>query len=118
MSSDTTHRIREAAPAAAGKARQVASIEFATFKQHEGRQSVLAFWDCSTHPDNGNATTPARIVLSEVAFEDPVWVDMVTGAICELPEDCVVTEGGKTILKDIPVYDAPALITDRSVVVH
>lgn len=47
-----------------------------------------------------------------------IWVDMVTGAIYELPEDRVVSEDGKTILKDIPVYDAPALITDRSVVIY
>ena len=88
------------------------------FRKKDGHQSVLAFWDCSTHPDNPNATTPARIELNGVAFEEPVWVDIVTGAIYELPEDRVATEGGKTILKDIPVYDAPVLITDRSVVVY
>ena len=88
------------------------------FRKKGERQTVLAFWDCSTHPDNPNVTTPARVELSEVTFEHPVWVDMVTGAIYELPEDRVVTEDGKTILKDIPVYDAPALITDRSVVVY
>ena len=88
------------------------------FRKKGGRQSVLAFWDCSTHPDNANETTPARIALSGVAFENPVWVDMVTGAIYELPEGRIVPDGGKTILNDIPVYDAPALITDKSVVIY
>lgn len=88
------------------------------FKKQGGGQSLLAFWDCSTHPDNANEITPARITLPGVVFQDPVWVDMVTGAIYELPSDRVVTAGGKTMLKDVPVYDAPALITDKAVVVY
>ncbi len=86
------------------------------FRKKGGRPCVLAVWDCSSHPDNGNATTPARIEFDGVAFEEPVWVDMVTGGIYELPADRVVTEGGTTILKGIPVYDAPALVAEKSVV--
>jgi hypothetical protein len=87
------------------------------FKKEPGNRHVLALWDSSSHPENENPTTPAQIMLAGVAFEEPVWVDMITGAIYELPADRVVTEGNKTVLKDIPVYDAPALITDKSVVV-
>ena len=87
------------------------------FRKKEGQGTVLAFWDCSDHPENDNSTTPARIALTGVVFKGPVWVDMVTGAIYELPEDRVVTEDGKTVLKEIPLYDAPALIADRSVVI-
>ena len=86
--------------------------------KNTGGHNVLAFWDCSSNPENENPTTPAQITLTGVAFQEPVWVDMVTGAIYELPADRVVTEGGKTALKDIPVYDAPTLITDKSVVVY
>lgn len=78
---------------------------------------LLAFWDCSSNPENENGTTPAQITLTGVTFEEPVWVDTVTGAIYELPKDRVVTEGDKTVLKDIPLYDAPAFITDKRVVV-
>lgn len=87
------------------------------FKKKSGGRHVLAFWDSSSHPENENPTIPAQITLSGVAFEEPVWVDMVTGAIYELPADRVLAEGDKTLLKDIPVYDAPALITDKSMVV-
>jgi len=86
------------------------------FKKQDGR-SVLALWDCSSNPENENPTTMAQITLAGIAFQEPVWVDVVTGAIYELPKERIVTEGAKTVLKDIPVYDAPALVTDRSVVV-
>ena len=86
------------------------------FQKAGGDQRLLAFWDCSDHPDNANETTPAQITLTGVTFAEPVWVDTVTGAIYELPPDRVVTKGDKTVLRDIPLYDAPVFITDRSVV--
>lgn len=86
------------------------------FKKQGGGQSLLCFWDSSTHPDNGNETAPARITLPNVTFTEPVWVDTVTGAIYELPEDRIAAGDGRTVLNDIPVFDAPALITDKSVV--
>ncbi len=53
-----------------------------------------------------------------MTFKDPVWIDTVTGAIYELPPAHCAAEGGKTVLSDIPLYDAPALITDKSVVIN
>lgn len=88
------------------------------FKKQSSGGHVLALWDSSSHPENENPTTPARITLTGVVFQEPVWVDMVTGAIYELPADRVVAEGGKTVLKDVPVYDAPALVAEKNVVVY
>jgi len=88
------------------------------FSKKGSSHKLAAFWDCSDHPENTNETTPAQITVTDVTFKEPVWVDVVTGAIYELPADRVVTEGNKTILKDIPVYDAPALITDKGVVLY
>jgi hypothetical protein len=53
-----------------------------------------------------------------VRFNDPVWIDTVTGAIYELPPARCAIESGKTVLSDIPLYDAPTLITDKSVVIN
>ena len=87
------------------------------FKKKEGSQYLLAVWDASNHPDNANAITPAQIALPGVTFTEPVWVDVVTGGIYELPGDRVVTGEGRTVLKAIPIYDAPALVTNKSVVI-
>lgn len=86
------------------------------FRKKGGGQNLLAFWDCSSHPDNGNETTTAQIALPGITFEDPVWVDVVTGAIHELPKDRITVEQSKTLLKNIPLYDAPVFITDKNVV--
>lgn len=94
-------------------AKQVAAY---LFKKKGSGASLLAFWDCSSHPDNGNETTTAQFVLPGITFEDPVWVDVVTGAIYELPKDRITIEQSKTLLNDIPLYDAPVFITDRKAV--
>ncbi len=87
------------------------------FRKHNAGPHLLAFWDCSDHPENENPTIPARFTLTGVSFLDPVWVDTVTGAIYELPKDRCIIEGGTTVLTNIPLYDAPAFITDKSVVI-
>ena len=88
------------------------------FRKQNGGPRLLAFWDSSSHPENENRTVPARFTLTDVTFKDPVWVDTVTGAIYELPPARCTVEGGKTVLSDIPLYDAPAIITDKSVVIN
>ena len=88
------------------------------FRKKGGGPYLLAFWDTSGHPGNENRTVPSQFTLTGVSFDDPVWVDTVTGAIYELPKNRLAVEGGKTVLKDIPLYDAPAFITDKRLVIY
>ena len=48
--------------------------------------------------------------------EKPVWVDMITGRIGEVPADNVRAEGAETVLTDVPLWDSPVLIADSAVV--
>ena len=45
--------------------------------------------------------------------ENPVWVDMITGRVFEIPAENVVCEQNGTVLKDVPMWDSPVMITDR-----
>ncbi len=42
-------------------------------------------------------------------------MDTITGGIFEIPQERMIVEGENVIFKDIPIYDAPAFITDKSV---
>jgi hypothetical protein len=42
-------------------------------------------------------------------------VDSITGGIYEIPKDKILADADKVIFKDIPVYDAPAFITDKKI---
>jgi hypothetical protein len=84
-------------------------------RARKGGRQIVVFWDKSKVPGNSNDTTPATLKIRGGAFKDPVWVDAVTGNVYEIPPDKVVVENDKVIFRDIPVYDAPAFITDRDV---
>lgn len=87
--------------------------------QHKpGGQQLLVFWDKSAVPSNGNATVRATLTLAKGSFKEPVWVDTLTGGIFELPKERMSVEGEKLVFKDIPVYDAPAFITEKSLVMQ
>ena len=72
------------------------------------------FWDKSAVPSNGNDTVSATITSAKGDITDPVWVDTITGGVFEIPKERMSVDGEKVVFKDIPVYDAPALIADKS----
>jgi len=97
--------------------RQVASPAVYTFRQKGTGIPVVAFWDASKHPVNENEVQRAVVSVQRQAFRDPVWVDLVTGAIYDVPDAMIVqNKPGATVFEDVPFYDAPVVITERELV--
>ncbi len=86
------------------------------YRKRPGGQPVVVFWDKSDVPSDRNDTVSATITIAKGPIAEPVWVDVITGGIFELPKDRMSSEGENLIFKDIPVYDAPAFIADKSLV--
>jgi Beta-galactosidase len=84
------------------------------FKKKAGGQHLLVFWDKSAVPSNQNDTAPATFTIAQGAFTEPVWVDLITGGVYEIPAANITHDGDKLAFKNIPVYDAPTLIADKS----
>ena len=55
------------------------------------------------------------IRIEGATFENPVWIDLVSGVVYEIPAKCMKVKNGVVTIKDVPVYDAPVVITDKSV---
>lgn len=87
---------------------------FYAYKNTKTGQQVLVFWDKSGVPSDKNDTADATFTIAKGSFTEPVWVDLITGGIHEIPAEKMIVEGNKVTFKNIPVYDAPALITDKS----
>ena len=102
------------------KGEQAEGLVTYAFRQKETAIPLLAFWDASNHPTNDNAIRRTTLQLGGVDFAEPVWIDMVTGAIYELPRRIYIPFGsprGKgAILENVPYYDAPAVVTERKLV--
>lgn len=88
-----------------------------TFSRQQTGIPLVAFWNASRHPLNDNAISRTTLEVRGVSFDDPVWIDLVTGAIYRLPEQMKVDLGRFGMLfEDVPYYDAPVVITDRRLV--
>ncbi|NUQ64148.1 MAG: beta-galactosidase [Pirellulales bacterium] len=90
-------------------------ITWFAYRNEKAASDVLVFWNGTTYPLDTNDTLPATIRVEGGKFADPVWADLITGRIYEIPEDCRSLSEGKMVLKKIPTYDAPALIADRNI---
>ena len=51
-----------------------------------------------------------------VRFADPVWVDMTTGRVCEIPASSFHAEEGGTRFVALSIHDAPVMVAERAVV--
>ena len=88
-----------------------------TFRQKGTDVPLFAFWDASNHPVNENAVRRTTLEVPRAKFDDPVWIDLVTGAIYRIPERMYFKRmWGGVMFEDVPFYDAPAVITEKSLV--
>ena len=76
--------------------------------------SVITFWDGTGVPSNQCNAIKAQLTVPNAHFQEPVWLDLLTGNIHSIPADKIVADGSTTTFKDVPVYDGPAVITDKS----
>ncbi len=84
------------------------------FRDKQRGLDVLTLWDGTELPGNESDLGLVNVTIKNGRFETPVWVDMITGNVYEIPEKQVVREGDTIQFKRVPVYDGPGVITDRS----
>ena len=88
-------------------------MESAHFKRFG--QSWRFYWFCDRRPSSDLAFERVDIEIAEKLLR-PVWVDMITGRVFEIPESSVgQTESGIS-LKDVPMWDSPVAIVSRCAV--
>lgn len=89
-------------------------ITWFAYRNTQAHQDVLVLWNGNNYPKDSNNTEQIEIVVENGFYSDPVWADLITGRIHEIPKESKILEKNRMILKNIPVYDAPVIITDRS----
>ena len=73
------------------------------------------YWYSGEVPNSGFSFTPVELEIPEV-LERPVWVEMATGRVFEIPGSSVSVMDGRTVLRNVPMWDSPVGITSRSAV--
>lgn len=81
----------------------------------KGETTIAVFWDASAMPTDENIVKSVRISVSGKSLTNPVWCDLLTGNVYAVPPERVKREGDVTVY-EVPAYDSPTFIADRSVV--
>ncbi|MGW6485723.1 GH39 family glycosyl hydrolase [Streptomyces sp. NPDC055056] len=83
--------------------------------QSTGRQ-IVGVWSGAAKPREDNTPTSTDLTFTGGNFTDPVYVDVRTGAVYDIPAANWSVQGSTYTFSDVPVYDSPVLIADRSLV--
>ena len=81
-----------------------------------GKQLVTIWFDDSI-PNNTFETQMTELTIENGNFEKPVWVDLLSGRIFEIPKSNWSKSGTAYSFK-IPVYDSPVALADLSLINH
>ena len=65
-------------------------------------------------PSDDFTTRPSIFEWNGAPLKDPVWVDLFTGAVYEIPAKRQIVHSCGVSLVRIPVYDSPCLVTERA----
>lgn len=77
---------------------------------------VVSIWVNSAVPGNTNEKTLADFEFAGGNFKEPVYVDMRTGEVYEIPTSNWKRNGSSYSFSNIPIYDSPILIADKRLV--
>ena len=90
------------------------SVSIFQYQQKAGKKQLITVWLDSKMPTNKFQTTPIDITVGNGNFDRPVWVDLLTGHVYEIPENQWRKTGTTYTFTGIPVYDSQVLIADKS----
>ena len=86
------------------------------FQNKTTQKQLYVIWNKEGIPSNQNLIVNREFSISEGNFDTPVLVDIITGGVYEIPASDWSRSGSTYTFKKVPVYDAPVLIADKSLI--
>jgi len=76
--------------------------------------SVALLWYSDETPSDDLSWDKVDLTIKGVTFQDPVYVEMITGKVFELDTSAWKSEGGNTTLMQLPIWDSPMMLAERA----
>jgi hypothetical protein len=90
------------------------SLSLFGYQQQFSHEQVVTIWLDGRMPSDDNSKIDLDFTFHQGQFSNPVYVDLRTGMVYDLPKDKWTRTGSIYRFNDIPCYDSPVLITDKS----
>jgi hypothetical protein len=88
---------------------------FAYAKKNSG-DKLVTIWLHSARPSDENVTKAVEVHFDDIQFEAPVWVDLRTGAVYDIPASAYKAQGKGTTFSQLPLYDSPVVIAEKRII--
>ncbi|MCF2446751.1 hypothetical protein L0657_22530 [Dyadobacter sp. CY345] len=105
----------ELVPGFSARASTTDSVSVFGYQNKTNKKQVISIWLDGKIPANAFTTVPTDIVIENGNFNQPVWVDLMTGRVYEIPKSDWTKSGNAYTFRHIPLYDSPVLIADKSI---
>ena len=86
------------------------------YQHSRTHQQLFAIWADDGIPAESNQTRTLTFSFANAHIDQPVYVDIVSGRVYEIPAAQWKKTGAAYTFSNIPVYDAPILIADKSLI--
>lgn len=91
------------------------SLSVFGYQGKDSGKQLITIWFDDAIPNNTFDTQMVELTLENGNFVKPVWVDLFSGQIYEIPESNW-SKNGLTCKFTIPVYDSPVVVADLSLI--
>ena len=78
--------------------------------------TIRFFWFSDSRPSDTLGFDRATVWMRPEGLSHPVWVEMITGRVFEIPASSVAYKDGHTVLSGLPVWDSPVMVADPEAV--
>jgi len=75
--------------------------------------SVALLWYSGRVPGDELVWDCVDLTVKGIEFQDPVYVEMITGKVFELDRPSWTSEEGNTTLTQLPIWDSPMMLAER-----
>lgn len=76
--------------------------------------SVALLWYGDQIPSDDLAWDDVDLTVKGATFQDPVYVEMITGKVYELDKSAWKSDGKNTTFKQLPIWDSPMMLVERA----
>jgi hypothetical protein len=74
----------------------------------------VLFWYKDRIPSDDLKWDPTDLRISGISFEDPVYVELASGRVYEIPKGSWRVENQAVWLQQLPVWDSVCMLAERS----
>ena len=86
------------------------------YKKKTNDKNLVTIWLHTNRPTDYNSATPVKVTFNNLKFKNPVWIDLRTGSVYNIPKKDWEQSKNSFVMKALPVYDSPVVIAEKDII--